>query len=870
MLIQVILLACTYYITGKLGLLLALSPGYASLVWPPVGLSIAGLLLFGLNRWPGVLLGAFFVNLKNLNSLTDWATACGVSIGNTLGILIAVYFIKKLLAFPKSFYSEKDILIFLAIAGPTGAIVSSTIGIGTLYSFQLLNQSNLALNWLYWFIGDSTGGIIFAPLALIFSIQSRPYWLKSASKVLLPLFIFFGLIVASLQYVLSVEKEKFIADFTYKSQIAFGILDRNVVGYAARLEILRGYFETSETVTENEFNLFAETLLSQRDEIKVYAWMPAFASSHLIKYIAPESLQTKPIENFLNSNPQIRELTEKSIKQQTSLFSDKINLEPLGLEDSGILLITYSKKHSGVLIQIVSLSEALTKYLQDFTNRPGYHVFVEIMSNESPKNVKVPVDRKGLPFQQRADLTWSSNLVVGDHLWRVTFSQDPAIGDGTPYSTAPLLVGLLVFTFLTCALVIVIFTRVVSIEEMVREKTRDLQDLNGKLQKASATKSDFLANMSHEIRTPLNVLIGMADLLDDSNLTAEQRHYIDISRKAGDNLLNIINDILDISKIEAGLITLEKTKVNIAELVHDTAEMFSVNCREKRLSFKIEISPELHDTYLGDPTRIRQILANLISNAIKFTMQGGVKIRVTPNKDSARPGNILFEIIDTGIGIPADKIPNLFQPFTQADSTITRKFGGTGLGLSISKRLTEMMNGKISVQSDVHRGSTFSFTLNLPVFTKTQEIPVAATSANGETTPLATNDKKLKILIVDDTDDNRTLIKEFLKKTPHIIFEANNGEKAIQFVKDNHPDLVLMDMQMPVMDGFTATRKIRQWENDTHQTPIQIWALTAYALTTEINKSMEAGCNLHLIKPIRRQELVARIRELTGANLPPH
>ncbi|WP_374030887.1 ATP-binding protein [Bdellovibrio bacteriovorus] len=265
---------------------------------------------------------------------------------------------------------------------------------------------------------------------------------------------------------------------------------------------------------------------------------------------------------------------------------------------------------------------------------------------------------------------------------------------------------------------------------------------------------------------------------------------------------------------------------------------------------------------MGDPTRIRQVLSNLISNSIKFTTEGFIRVELMKNQTNME-GNLIFHVSDTGIGIPREKIPQLFQPFTQADSTITRKFGGTGLGLSISKRLVKMMNGDITIESELHRGSRFSFSLDLPWLRDVQEELLAQVTATVPASSSQTPQEPLSILIVDDTDDNRLLIKAYLKNTPHQITEAANGQQALDLVQKQRFDLILMDMQMPVMDGFTATQKIRKWEKDHKLPAATIWALTAFALKNEIDRSLSVGCNMHLVKPLRKADLLNHIQKLS-------
>jgi signal transduction histidine kinase/ActR/RegA family two-component response regulator len=396
---------------------------------------------------------------------------------------------------------------------------------------------------------------------------------------------------------------------------------------------------------------------------------------------------------------------------------------------------------------------------------------------------------------------------------------------------------------------------------VVGQQKREIERLLDEAKEVSRHKSEFLANMSHEIRTPMNGVLGMTNLVLATQLTEEQREYLETACLSADSLLTVLNDILDFSKIEAGRLDLNPIDFSLRECLEQIGRMLGLQVASKKLEYSVSVAEDVPDRLVGDPDRLRQILLNLLGNAIKFTERGTVSLEV--RREPALDGvTLLFAVRDSGVGIPPDKQDLIFDAFRQADGSTTRKYGGTGLGLAICSRLVELMGGAIWVESEPGRGSTFRFSARLGVVTEVpgemdeqaRKLAMAVMAFNPE--PL----DPLRVLLAEDNPVNQRLASKLLEKRGHSVTVTATGRGALERIREENFDVVLMDVQMPDMDGLEATALIREWEK-TRGCRTPIIALTAHSMKGDRERCLAAGMDNYVTKPFD----VARLLEVVEA-----
>ncbi|TGK96497.1 response regulator [Leptospira brenneri] len=883
-----------YLVAGKLSLNLSSIDGYSTPLWPPAGIALGFVLIFGNWVWPALFLGAFFTNTNTLPSVESWIDFLisnpqniTISIGNTCSAIIGSHLLKKYSDPSLNFFQAREILKFFIFAGPVTAIVSSIMGSLSLFYFKIIYSEFFLQTWFTWWMGDTIGIIIFTPLLILIW-----KWYQGEEK-LLRLIIFSSATMSIFIFTLSIffltrnwEKEFIHHRIKSDGQTISTEIENRLFENIRVAKALGSFISLTDQLNRNHFDQFAKTVIEDSDAVTALSWnrfiknpLRSLAEIELkkeysesmgitvkdgnkmisspekeeyiyIRYIYPYDQNTKAVGFDVLSDPKRRDALDSAVERNGFDITSKVDLVQNLEGNFGFLVyypITRKNKEFGFATAVIRISSIFENTL---VGNDHNYLCIKIEERSGPYHIEI-FSKNCLNMEERifSDFSFEHPIAVGSHIFSIKIvpTKDYFQLNLTTASKFLLIISSLL-TGLLGILLLIIMGKEKNIQDTVEKRTFELE-------KANRVKSEFLANMSHEIRTPMNGVLGMLTLLEHTNIDFEQKDYLDNAKRAVLALLTIINDILDVSKLENKKLEMDPKPTNIHKLCKDLIQLFLPDAHKKNLEFYVNVASLDSNLFvMADENRLRQILINLIGNALKFTFSGSLCLNVNISEDRKY---IVFTIKDTGIGISSENISKLFNRFVQLEDSRTKKFEGSGLGLYISKQLVNIMGGDIEVESVLGVGSTFRFTIP---FEETDQRETEVENLNPK---LFGDNEGFHVLIAEDNSLNQKFIVKLFQKENIKASVASNGIEVIQLLDeslshiDDRFDMILMDIQMPLMDGMEATKLIRKRDDSYREIPII--AITANSMDSQLKEYLENGMNGYVKKPIILSELMAAI-----------
>ncbi|MFB9886772.1 CHASE domain-containing protein [Balneatrix alpica] len=922
--LRLLLLALAYFVCARLSLLLALPPGYASPIWPAAGVALLGLFAGGLRLWPGVLLGSFLANSTPglwLNpSGLDAGINLVIALGATLQAVVGLMLLRWVLDKERS---DSTIIRSLLVAVPLASLVSATVGITTLWLSGRVASEHLFSNGLAWWVGDSIGVLMFLPLCYLPMLPKFRRW-RTYLAVMVPVLLCVVVLVVAQLFLQRVEEAQARREKVQEGEYIEVQLREAVARLEHEVDALSRFLRATPDPTPQGFNLYTQSAV-ESPGVQALAWLPRVSQEQrqafeqragqllgmpfLIKEFDEQGkpMLAKPrIEYFpaflfqpLESNRQAlgfdvlshplrREALQTTLRTRLPQATQVLDLVGTDKPAQGGLIFNPVYAEDGVLrgmALVVFRLDGLLQVLERESRRLGLLACLTQRQLESTRILYESGDyRQPMPkvMDRYIDLAGTQlrlQLKLAPGYWVPGASGQAQLlslgGLGLIWLMAAFLLNSAYRTSLVHAQV---DKRTAALRQEIkrRERTeRELQKAVEAAQLAGKSKDAFLVTMSHEIRTPLNGLLGMLDLLSEASLPAGHQQNLQVAKRAGIGLKRIIDDVLDYAKIESGKLQLEHRPFAVTQLAEDILATHQNQAAAKGVQLRQQLDPELAPWLLGDELRLGQILHNLINNALKFTEQGQVILEAQVIQQRAEWQRIRLSVKDSGIGIASSVQERLFRPFTQAYADTSRLYGGTGLGLSICQRLAELMDARLSLQSQEGQGSCFSLELTLA---KAVAPPKQAAELNNLVFCLHDQPwcfwprgQGLRVVAVDDNPTNRLLLQRQLAHLGIQVELAENGEQALALClattaekgfASRHAggggeqvavDVLITDCHMPVMDGYALTQALRQHYLD------QTWPLiigwTANAMPEEQERCRQAGMDALLTKPVNLEQL---------------